>query len=385
MKILYFIKKQWILSFPRLVLFGIICVSLVPTLLLAQNFKDNILNQNQGFRENILNQNPNFKENNHAQQKSKAGFPANLVLNQIPAAFVSLGAFLPIHAIVVEKNLSRLSVFKMLSNGDYTLVKTYLAVTGKEQGDKKYRGDNRTPEGIYFIVGQKEGADLVQKWGPSARKYGPRAFVLDYPNIFDKRQRKTGSGIWIHGVDKDDRMQRPFDTEGCVALRNEDVLDISQYVSEFQTPVVIVDQMPVVPHEDLLRERARVTEMIEAWRKSWENSDFETYSRFYSNQFQSLGKNKEGWFEYKENLAKLRAGEIKVEISQPKILAFRNQLLVEFVQRYSAPDKKDFGRKYLYLRKEGHEFKIIAEKWYAMPKGKSEIAVINDSSKKRSD
>ncbi len=317
--------------------------------------------------------------------KLKTEVNKSLALNHIPAAFVSLGAYLPIHAFVVEKNLHRLSVFKMLINGDYTLVKTYLAVTGKEQGDKKFRGDNRTPEGIYFIVGQKDGSDLLQKWGPTARKYGPKAFVLDYPNIFDKRQRKTGSGIWIHGVDKDDRMQRPFDTEGCVALRNEDVLDISQYVSEYQTPVVIVDQMPVVPHEDLLKERARVTEMIESWRTSWEKSDFERYLGFYSTHFQSLGKNKDGWFEYKEKLAKLRLGDIKVEISQPKILAFRNQLLVEFIQKYSAPDKKDFGRKYLYLRKEGNEYKIIAEKWYAMPKGKSELAVINEASKKRND
>ncbi|MGY3804653.1 L,D-transpeptidase Cds6 family protein [Pigmentibacter ruber] len=326
------------------------------------------------------------KELFQKQSQTKSEVSSNLVLNHIPSAFVSLGAYLPIHAIVVEKNLHKLSVFKMLLNGNYTLVKTYLAITGKEQGDKKFRGDNRTPEGIYFIVGQKDGADLIQKWGPSARKYGPKAFVLDYPNIFDKRQRKTGSGIWIHGVDKDDRMQRPFDTEGCVALRNEDVLDISQYISEYQTPVVIVDKMSVVPHEDLLKERARVSEMIESWRTSWESSDFETYLSFYSPQFQSLGKNKEGWYEYKEKLAKLRAGEIKVEISQPKILAFRNQLLVEFTQRYSSPDKKDFGRKYLYLRKEGNIYKIIAEKWYAIPKGKSELAVTSESSpKKRSD
>ncbi|KAB8040636.1 L,D-transpeptidase family protein [Silvanigrella paludirubra] len=308
-----------------------------------------------------------------------------VALNEVPSAFISLGAYLPTHAIVVEKNLHKLSVFKILANGSYVIVKSYLAITGKEQGDKKFRGDNRTPEGIYFIVGQKEGSHLVQKWGNQAKKYGPRAFVLDYPNIFDKRQRKTGSGIWIHGVDSDDRMQRPFDTEGCVALKNEDVLDITQYVSEYQTPVVIVDEMQVVSHDSLLKERSKVNDMIQSWRKSWEDSEFEKYLSYYSENFQSLGKNKEGWYELKQKLSKLRKGEIKVEISQPKILSFRNQLLVEFLQKYSSPDKEDFGRKYLYLRKEGNEYKIIAEKWYATPKGKSELAVINDTSKKRND
>ena len=308
-----------------------------------------------------------------------------IAFNGIPSAFISLGAYLPTYAMVVEKNLHRLSVFKILSNGNYIVVKTYLAITGKEQGDKKFRGDNRTPEGIYFIVGQKEGSTLTQKWGNSARKYGPRAFVLDYPNIFDKRQRKTGSGIWIHGVDSNDRMQRPFDTEGCVALKNEDVLDITQYVSAFQTPVVIVDEMQVVSHDSVQKERSKVIDMLETWRSSWENSDFNTYLGFYSENFQSLGRNKDGWLELKAKLSKLRQGDIKVQISEPKILAFRNQLLVEFFQRYSSPDKDDFGRKFLYLRKEGDGYKIIAEKWYETRKGTSELAVINDTIKKRND
>ena len=52
-------------------------------------------------------------------------------------------------------------------------------------------------------------------------------------------------------------------------------------------------------------------------------------------------ENKECWYELKQKLSKLRKGEIKVEISQPKILSFRNQLLVEFLQKYSSPDKED--------------------------------------------
>ncbi|APJ03822.1 L,D-transpeptidase family protein [Silvanigrella aquatica] len=306
-------------------------------------------------------------------------------ISAIPSAFISLGAFMPTYAMVVEKNLHRLSVFKVVASGNYALVKTYHAITGKEQGDKKFRGDNRTPEGIYFIVGRKEGSFLTQIWGNSARKYGPRAFVLDYPNIFDKRQRKTGSGIWIHGVDTNDRMQRPFDTEGCVALKNEDVLDITQYVYEFQTPVVIVDEMKLVSHESVKKEKARVIDMIESWRTSWEDSQFETYLSFYSANFQSLGKDKDGWLEMKSRLAKMRKGDIRVSISEPKILAFRNQLLVEFFQRYSSPDKDDFGRKFLYLRKEGDDYKIIAEKWYGVRRGASELAVINDPVKKRNE
>ncbi|WP_186644593.1 L,D-transpeptidase family protein [Fluviispira vulneris] len=325
----------------------------------------------------------NIYVGNFAFAEKPFGQASVTALNGIPSSFISLGAYHPTYAMVVEKNFHRLSVFKLLPDGNYTLVRTYLAITGKEQGDKKHRGDNRTPEGIYFIVGQKDSSELLRQMGPSARKYGPRAFMLDYPNIFDKRQRKTGSGIWIHGVDSDARMLRPFDTEGCVALKNEDIIDIAQYVSAFQTPVVIVDEMQTISMAAIQKQRQNVIEMVEAWRKSWENSDFAKYISFYSDHFQSLGKNKEDWREFKAKLSETRKGSITVQISEPKILAFRNQLLVEFFQKYSSPEKDDFGRKFLYLRQEDHGFKIIAEKWYNSQKGKTDLTVLNDTKKRQ--
>ena len=302
-----------------------------------------------------------------------------------PSAFISLGADQSTFAIVVEKNFHRLSVFQLYAQGSYRLVKTYRAITGKERGDKKHRGDNRTPEGIYFIVGHQEGSDLVRIWGDQARKYGPRAFVLDYPNIFDKMERKTGSGIWIHGVDSDSRMDKLFDTEGCVALNNEDILDLEQYVSRFQTPVLIVDEMQISTAEALKVQKKEIVHMIEQWRKSWESSDFATYLGFYSEHFSSLGKNKRNWFSFKARLAERRTGSIRVQLSSPRILSFKNQLLVEFLQRYSSPEKVDFGRKFLYLGKEEGKFKIIAEKWYHLAPEKSEIAVLNETPQARRD
>ncbi|MES2615556.1 MAG: L,D-transpeptidase [Bdellovibrionota bacterium] len=299
----------------------------------------------------------------------------------IPSAFISLGNRQPTYGIVVEKNIHRLTVFKLQDDGNYTVMKSYKAITGKEQGDKKYSGDNRTPEGIYFVVGQKHSKELVRRWGKSANKYGPMAFVLDYPNIFDKRSKKTGFGIWIHGVDKETRILTPFDTEGCVALTNNDVLDVSNYISPWETPVVIVDKMQSSPLTDIQEERGKVLNMLEIWRKSWESSDINTYTGFYSDNFYSLGKTKAQWQNFKQSLAKLRDSSIQVQISEPKILAFKNQLLVEFFQKYSAKGKVDFGRKFLYLHQEGDTFKIIAEKWYPIKnKEDVELALVRNLS-----
>jgi hypothetical protein len=178
-------------------------------------------------------------------------------------------------------------------------------------------------------------------------------------------------------------MQRPFDTEGCVALRNEDVLDITKYVTEFKTPVVIVAEMQMVSYESVQQEKEKVIDMVESWRQSWEKSEFKVYLSYYSEHFRSLGKSKNGWLNMKINLSKIRQGDIKVQVSEPKILSFQNQLLVEFFQKYTSPDKVDFGRKFLYLRKEGDEYKIIAEKWYGASKTVSDLIVLNDSLKKK--
>jgi murein L,D-transpeptidase YafK len=104
--------------------------------------------------------------------------------------------------------------------------------------------------------------------------------------------------------------------------------------------------------------------MIEAWRESWETSNFDSYMGFYSKNFRSLGKSREGWQRYKKNISRARAGDITVTLSEPKILAFEDQLLVVFLQDYRSKSHSDHGRKFLYLQWEGDRYRIIAEKWY---------------------
>ncbi|MBX9703640.1 MAG: L,D-transpeptidase [Silvanigrellaceae bacterium] len=299
----------------------------------------------------------------------------------IPSAFIGLGNYHPTYGIIVEKDYHRLTIFQLMKDGNYEVVKTYPAVTGKMPGEKVFRGDNRTPVGIYFTVGETSGESLLKKWGDYAKKYGVHAFFLDYPNIYDKRTRKTGSGIWIHGVESDTRLLTPQDTEGCVALRNPDVLELKKFIKPFHTPVVIVDKMETTTPEVILSQRSKALEMINSWKESWQLSDFKSYMSYYSKDFMSLGLNRDQWQNFKSYLSKVRNKKIEVLISEPKIVAFRNQLLVVFLQSYSASDKKDFGRKFLYLQQESDSYKIIAEKWYSVNSTPDLIATLlpNDS------
>lgn len=285
------------------------------------------------------------------------GFEAPTALAGVPKAFVSLGSALPTFGIVVEKLHHRLTVFKLKEDKTYEAVKTYRAITGKDPGDKVSRGDLRTPEGIYFVTGRLEDRALPPK-------YGRMAFTLDYPNIYDQRQRKSGYGIWIHATDDPRRLQKPYDTEGCVVVSNEDIADLQKYIAPFEMPVVITKEMSTVPAQEIEEPRKKALEMVDAWRQSWEASNFEAYMAFYSKNFRSLGKDREQWHSFKRTLSKRRAGDIKVTISEPKIVAFEDQLLVVFMQDYVSKTHSDFGRKFLYLQWEGDRYRIIAEKWY---------------------
>ncbi|HDR04025.1 MAG TPA: hypothetical protein ENN84_02090, partial [Candidatus Marinimicrobia bacterium] len=80
-------------------------------------------------------------------------------------------------------------------HGQYPkLMESYRITTGRVSGNKQREGDLKTPEGVYRIIRQLGDEKLPPK-------YGPRAYILDYPNFVDRFFGRTGSNIWIHGRD----------------------------------------------------------------------------------------------------------------------------------------------------------------------------------------
>ena len=65
------------------------------------------------------------------------------------------------------------------------------ALVAKGKGNKKKEGDLTTPIGSYDLNARLTGLDQY---------YGPLAFSTSYPNVYDKSLKKTGGGIWIHGL-----------------------------------------------------------------------------------------------------------------------------------------------------------------------------------------
>ncbi len=143
------------------------------------------------------------------------------------------------YVMLVEKDSQSLYVYAY--DGQFRELKRYRCSTGESKGSKKQSGDRKTPEGIYFFNNRFTKRDLTPI-------YGTRAFPTDYPNYMDRFAGKNGSAIWVHGTNK---KLKERDTNGCVAMVNQDIDDLDKYIDLHHTPIIILKKIDYVhPNEN---------------------------------------------------------------------------------------------------------------------------------------
>ena len=194
------------------------------------------------FEENRLQEaGENFKEASELVERSNVA-----AASQMKQWFSNEGVWRKLHneavrlsgagkkVVLIDKYAHRCLIYQ---NGNP--IRTFDAEFGINwMGDKRYRGDKATPEGIYRVV---------QKKDMKHTKYH-KALLLNYPNDEDKKrfaaEKKKGSLparvdigalIEIHG-----HGGKGVDwTDGCVALHDRD-MDVLFDLVATGTPVVIV-------------------------------------------------------------------------------------------------------------------------------------------------
>lgn len=268
-------------------------------------------------------------------------YPAPL-LNWMPA-----GA---IHALIVEKSTQTISVWKT-ENGEPRKVETLPCSTGEVPGDKWVRGDMRTPEGVYFFCSLIDGERL-----PS--KYGLWAFTTDYPNFIDRRHGKNGDGIWLHGRDK--ALADKPDSNGCIAMENEDLIRVSRYVRLQSTPLIVVNKLKMVPRSKLIAQETNAREFVESWRKAWESQNLDRYMSHYSKNFQSCWYDYRAWRKKKQKLINLYS-RIRVRLGKVYLYRHNGVLTAIFTQDYQSDSYRAVGIKILYLVEEEEGYKVYGE------------------------
>ncbi|VAW37086.1 hypothetical protein MNBD_DELTA03-1417, partial [hydrothermal vent metagenome] len=88
----------------------------------------------------------------------------------------------PLSIILVEKDFQRLRVLRY--DGRLQVMTEYTAATGENSGPKVVEGDKKTPVGIYFITKKYIDKKLTV--------FGTKAFHLNYPNVFDRLEKRDG-------------------------------------------------------------------------------------------------------------------------------------------------------------------------------------------------
>ena len=279
--------------------------------------------------------------------------------NKMPGQILALADSVK-NALLVDKTNHRLYLYQRQANGELQLQRDYYVSTGKLAGDKRIRGDLRTPEGVYFVT----------SWIPPSKlpdKYGIGAFPVNYPNELDRHQGKTGNGIWLHGTESDFYSRPPLDSEGCVVLTNVDLQALKQVVTPGVTPVIITPRATWVTKQAWRQQRQELLQALEAWRRDWQSLDVERYLSHYADDFWARGFNLASWKKRKRMLAKSKTYQ-RVRLSDISLLAYptateakQDIVVARFRQSYQSNNFSSDMQKRLYLKRQGGEWRIVYE------------------------
>lgn len=248
--------------------------------------------------------------------------------------------------IVVDLEMSRLYLFENGSDGLHLLA-NYYASSGKNGAVKNLEGDRKTPVGVYFVSHHISGNKLPDL-------YGAGAFPIDYPNPWDQRLGRTGSGIWLHGVPSDTYSRAPRSSDGCVALANADFEAITPLIDIGKTPVIIANKIEWQAPSLIQQQRNDLENSIEKWRQDWESRNIDKYAANYSRAFNADKHNYSTWVARKSRINKSKT-QIEVKLAELSIFSDPGEAdlaVVNFQQEYNSNNFYSRGSKRQYWRLE---------------------------------
>ena len=247
---------------------------------------------------------------------------------------------------------------RFVHSGDNIVEKDqrYMSI-GLNGAGKERAWERKTPLGVYFITERLDTSKLHDR-------YGVAAYPLDYPNAWDRQRRRTGSGIWLHGVDHKNPDRPPLDTDGCLALPNEEILLLADVIEPLVTPVIVAREVVWASPGELEQTRLEFRLALDSWKNSLASGDLNTYLSLYADDFQYREMDKDEWSSYR--LSVFEARQVKgVSIENVMLLADPEEPNL-YLSRFTQVLKMDAGAvtttKRLYWRRDdGNRWQIVSE------------------------
>ncbi|MGP1579561.1 MAG: L,D-transpeptidase family protein [Wolinella sp.] len=257
------------------------------------------------------------------------------------------------YLFIADKAASELTLYE-ITEKELVRIKHTKALMGSAPGDKRVEGDLKTPIGVY---------DLTNKLTKLDQFYGPLAFVTSYPNLYDVLQKKSGSGIWIHGLPLNG--DREINTRGCIAIDNQLLKAIADSINHKESLLITGDgNLSTTSAQEL----SILLSDLFKWRNAWTNSALEEYLGFYDEEdfLRFDGMKFKAFKDYKQRIFSKNERK-SITLEKINISPYPNErgerfFRIIFYEIYSAPSYSFSGNKELYVKLVDDKMKIVTER-----------------------
>ena len=208
----------------------------------------------------------------------RKSFTLGLLLSSVfLTTSVNARAHDPFPVILVDKATNQI-LLGAYSSDHIDVKKKYHVTLGKVKGDKAAESDLKTPEGVYFLTAKITPPTLK-------KKFGIMAYMLNYPNPVDHLEGKTGFDIMLHATDDPQRLNKDYDSLGCVVVDNSQIEEISHEVKLGLTPIIIYPELK--PEYLNAGSKPDVHEAFDKWLNAWNGKNLDAYIGSYAKDFHS--------------------------------------------------------------------------------------------------
>lgn len=284
-----------------------------------------------------------------------AGFLGLYFTFTAPFASAQVDPRLKETVVVVDKKTNQLHLTNY-NNGKLEVVQSFHATLGKRIGDKMMEGDLKTPEGIYDFLYKAEAPALKPM-------FGPLAIYVGYPNVMDHNGAKTGFDILVHGTDDPSRLEKQFDSKGCVVLDNNNVKIVSENVIPRKTKIIIsADFQSLADFARLPKAEA----FLKEWLEAWSSKNIDRYLELYADEFKLDHMNRMQYGKYKAALND-KYDAIQVTAENTRFYFHEKYDLIEFTQNYRSTFKNGAtafqmkAKKRLWIQDRNGHYRIVIE------------------------
>jgi len=177
--------------------------------------------------------------------------------------------------------------------------------------------------------------------------------------------KPTSASSVSSAVEKAVGVRPPLDTDGCIALPNDRLLELEQAFAPNVTPVLIGEEMTWADTEAIAHVREALQSAVTEWAISLEKGDMYAWLELYDETFQHWGMNKAEWSAFSLETVGQRA---LIDVTVRDLLLLRDpseeglylsRFRLDVTEEEAA--KVTSMRRMYWRRSESGAFRIVAE------------------------